>query len=886
MNVLRKCCFRSLRENKRRTAVTIIGVILATALITAVACMAVSLRASLVAYEREQNGDFHYLFTGVRAENLKYFENNRNIAKLGIAGEVGYAALEGSRNPDKPYLYIRALDERGIEAMSLKLKNGRMPQNGEEIVVGSHVRSNGGVEIKVGDTLSLDVGERISDGWELKQGNSYTYEEERLKTKMSGTYRVVGIIERPNYFIEQRMAPGYSAFTYLEDPGAAEELELYVTYSDWGLRHAETVTAGLLGVPEELYRTYCDGGILTEAEETQLKQIADAAMENYWLIKWLRFNFSSSILNMLYSMAFLAVVIIIVTSVFCIRNSFFISLTEKMKLYGRLASVGTTSRQQKKIVYYEAGFIGLVGIPLGIASGLLAAWVLVKIVGELVKVALGYGLVFGVSLPALALAAVLSAVTVFFSAARSAKRAAKVSPISAIRGNDTVKRGRRKLRCPKLIGRCFGVGGVIAYKNLKRARVKYRTTVVSIVVSVAVFIGVSTFVDLMKTAAGVYYEDKPYQLRVTIEDEDACEKAALLAGAEGVRRSEIKRQGFVMADTEEIPFTEDYRELFGPDNPGKSRIMILSLGEAGYRSYCREVGVPVEQAGEKAIVYARYSSTEKIDGKYVVKEGEVAHYKPGDVIRGDDGNVAGSETAAGADGEGQADTESRPEQLTEIEVLCQTDRAPMVLSGVYTSRVYLIVSDEWMDEHSSGLAVMDTDLNVFLDCEDPDAIEDALEKEYGLMDYRFVNYEAEYRSERSMYLVVSIFLYGFIIVVALIGVTNIFNTVTTNMELRAPEFAMLRAVGMTGSEFRRMIWLEGVFYGGKALLIGIPLGLLISLGFHRALAEGVVKDFRFPAWGILTAAAAVFLLLFCIMRYSMGKINRRNIIETIQNENI
>lgn len=137
-----------------------------------------------------------------------------------------------------------------------------------------------------------------------------------------------------------------------------------------------------------------------------------------------------------------------------------------------------------------------------------------------------------------------------------------------------------------------------------------------------------------------------------------------------------------------------------------------------------------------------------------------------------------------------------------------------------------------------------------------------------------------------MLVVVAIFLYGFLTVVALIGITNVFNTVTTNMELRAPEFAMLRSVGMTGREFRRMIWLEGAFYGGEALCIGIPAGLLISLLFHRGFGVRFVVDFRIPWMGIVVSVAAVAILLYVIMHYSLGKINRRNIIDTIRNENI
>jgi len=188
--------------------------------------------------------------------------------------------------------------------------------------------------------------------------------------------------------------------------------------------------------------------------------------------------------------------------------------------------------------------------------------------------------------------------------------------------------------------------------------------------------------------------------------------------------------------------------------------------------------------------------------------------------------------------------------------------------------------DRWKDTGNGYYAY------VYIKCEDADGLEERIRSEMNLPHYSVDNHEAQYRSERSTQLVVSVFLYGFITVVALIGITNIFNTVTANMELRAPEFAMLKSVGMTSREFERMIWLEGVFYGGRALLLGIPIGVLISIGFHFALGEGIVTKFRFPWTGTFLSAAAVVLLLYAIMHYSMGKIKRKDMIETIQNENI
>lgn len=266
------------------------------------------------------------------------------------------------------------------------------------------------------------------------------------------------------------------------------------------------MTAGLMGISE----SECEAYFYGETDETG--GIADFVQKNRSLIRWQLLRFSGSIMNMLYSMAAVALVIIIVSAVFCIRNSFVISLTEKLRLYGMISSVGATGRQRRKMVYYEAMVLGAIGIPLGILSGVAATAIVVKFTGKLMENSLGVELVFVVSVPAIIVGALLSGITVFLSALRTAGRAARLTPIMAIRANDTVKRGRKNLKAPGAIGKIFGVGGMIAYKNLKRAKVKYRTTVVSIVVSVAVFISMTTFIHLGFTASTVYYKDFDYQI--------------------------------------------------------------------------------------------------------------------------------------------------------------------------------------------------------------------------------------------------------------------------------------------------------------------------------------------------------------------------------------
>ena len=173
---------------------------------------------------------------------------------------------------------------------------------------------------------------------------------------------------------------------------------------------------------------------------------------------------------------------------------------------------------------------------------------------------------------------------------------------------------------------------------------------------------------------------------------------------------------------------------------------------------------------------------------------------------------------------------------------------------------------------------------VCIDSKDSDKTEEDIKKING--DLRISNLDAQVREERSMALVVKIFLYGFITVITLIGVTNIFNSITSNMELRQKEFAMLKSIGMTRKEFSRMINLETIFYSVKALLYGVVLGLIGTFAIYKAFSVKVNENMYIPIIPIIISAIGVFVLVYAIMKYSLGKINKQNTIETIRNENI
>ena len=214
-----------------------------------------------------------------------------------------------------------------------------------------------------------------------------------------------------------------------------------------------------------------------------------------------------------------------------------------------------------------------------------------------------------------------------------------------------------------------------------------------------------------------------------------------------------------------------------------------------------------------------------------------------------------------------------------VSIAAVTEKKPF---GRDNYRNMLVMSEELAEQ----LFKADQPGEIYIEAKDADKLEQQLESDFDTQIAVIDNLNSSARQEKSFYMMFSIFLYGFITVISLIGVTNIFNTITTNMELRSREFATLRSVGMTKKEFSRMIRLESLFYGTKSLLFGIPLGIALSVLLHRAFTNGAEFQYSLPVGGIVIASAAVFVLITCIMRYSMNRINRQNIIETIRNENI
>lgn len=929
MNLMKTLTLKNLKLNRKRTIVTIVGIILATALLSALVTLVSSFQYSMIEYQKQKDGDFHVKFSNVKMSELSEFKNNRNIESTFETMGMGFAKLDGCKNEDKPYAYVMATDEAGFERGCFNLIEGRMAKNEDEIVIPRHLKTNGRIDIKVGDEITLDVGKRYDSNTEgvISENSAYENEAETLTDTVTKHYKVVGIMERPGYGMEDYSAAGYTFVTYSDELAAIDNgtkseaseadttLTVYSRYTKKALRNKDAVTADIIGVDEKLFAKANNSSVEMSAEESDrfLKEMENAKYDIYmngYLISYECVFPIDGSFKALFTVAAVVALIIILTSVYCIKNSFNISITEKIRQYGMLASVGATRRQIKSSVKTEAAMLGVVGIPVGTMSGILASFILVKVVNALSAGWLNFALSFHTSLPALILAVIMSIATIYFSATGSARRAAKVTPLEAIRNTKEIKIKSAKLKTPAIIGRIWGIGGVISYKNIKRNNKKYRTTVTSIVICSVTFIVISYFMSMAFSRVGMSYASVDYNIGINMsckKDLDIEKLSKLLSGIEGAE-DYLVGAGYDF-DVSKPEYTKEYGEycgqLYDDSEDVSQEFLITVLDDKSYDKYASDAGIKNAAAGAILVNKGTFDVYNENSSKYVKKEMELYKYKAGDTIEcgynvyddaSSDDNAAEGDTESSTD-----DNNNGIRKTVDVTIAGVTDKVPIGYEGYSNNTLYTLLfmnqkgfESLWADGKSGNeLKPGYATYSAYVVAENADDYQDTFEKEteenpeYSQISFYVSNLDKQMRDEKSLFTLLGVFAYGLIVVIALIGITNIINTLSTGMELRSREFATLRSIGMTDKQFAGMVRLESVFISVKALVIGVPLGILISYllcVMMNRMDDAIIYEPPYKA--IILCIVVVIMLIYAIMKLSMTKLRHNNIIETIKNENL
>lgn len=338
MNILNRLTQKNLKLNKKRTIVTIIGIILSVSLITAVFGMVACFRETLLKKAIKDNGYNHIIARG-NQDILDILKNNREIKKTMVVANLGYSYIN-SKNEYKPYLRLASVvNPSDFLDLPFNLKEGRFPANSQEVVISNSLITNGKVNLKIGDTINYKLGKRYACGSLVEE--DYLVKEikdiddkvicgkENLVKETELSLKIVGIIDRPNYEFESYSSPGYTSLTV-------------------NLNSDDLITYNILKTPKNYYQVFSS---LEESNKFKTLTL------NSEVLRYEAFKFSDGTYNMILTVAFVVTVIIMITSIYCIKNSFAISTLEKTKMFGHLISLGATKKQIKNIVLKEGFYL-------------------------------------------------------------------------------------------------------------------------------------------------------------------------------------------------------------------------------------------------------------------------------------------------------------------------------------------------------------------------------------------------------------------------------------------------------------------------------------------------------------------------------------------------
>ena len=849
MSILNRLTIKNLRLNKKRTIVTIIGIILSTALMVGIGLLFSSFQDLMIRDTIGYSGKYEANYSDVDLDKLN------NIKDKGFTyfyeKPIGFSKIESS-NEYKPYMYITGVNKEYFN--ELKLVDGSFPKNENEVVISNHVITNGGLNYKVGDIVTFKYGKRNIEG-NGTLANSEFVDGEFLTNEGTHTYKIVGIVERSNF--ENYSACGYTAFT-LDVNNDKGSVNLYVMFNK-------------------------NKKIIKQSEELAKRLNYDNDINyNSTLLALYGESTYGNVMTTMVSMMMIMLSLVSIGCIIVIYNSFAISVMERKKEFGLLSSIGATKRQLSHTVFFEAVVVGVIGIILGILGAYIGIGCVILIINNLISDILEYKLHLVTNPLFIIIPVIFMIVVIGLSAFIPSRRASKVSPIEAIRQNDDIKINKKKIRTSKLVNKLFGIEGEIALKNIKRNKKKYRVTIVSLFISIVLFISFSSYMNYTLNTASSVMGEVPYDYQISyFGDDPNNDKAALDKINEIVKSSDVKEYvsysvsnlSIIGNYTYSDEYLDFYKSAYGDDgikalnNLKYQYISIYILDDNSYNKYKKLIGID----NDSVILLNKFKGVSYGNNKRVNYNIPVIN----------NGNI--NIKICNFDNDEDVDTTKYCNK--NIDNIFVTNKSfDLIEEFSYMDDFKLIVNKKLYDSISDS-STHYTQFNIISDnTNNIDKLTKELDK-YSNVNY--TNIKEAMKQANNLILVVKILMYGFISLVTLIGVTSVFNTISTSMALRKREFAVLRSIGLTNRGFNKILFFESLFFGMKSLIFAIPVSIGITVLIHYALADMVsISTIIIPWKYIIISIVSVFVIVLLTMMYSTSKIKKHNIIEQIREENI
>ena len=942
MNIMNRLTWCSMVKNRTRTIVTAIGIALAAALFCAVTTMGASILSYLIDLQIAVGGDYHVSAVTLpqeEADAIRSREDVVSFAESQTLGMVNFYEQEMGLNSG----IVKACNQQYFETMPTVLKEGRLPKNSSELVIGEyllHTMEAKGYPTAIGSEVTLTVTPYVAS---MKQGDpgapTFT---------ITGT--IVGIHDMNSSVIAPGDRGGYSyIFTGLDED-----------------------------TPNPLYFDL----FLKAESPSKAKDLAAAVngSANYSLLQYYGVVEAGNVAFVIAGIMAAIIAIVMVGTIGLISNAFSVSVAQRTQEFGLLSSVGTTKKQLRRSVRFEAGMLCLMGIPLGVLLGFGAVVMLLNTAGDTVEsmvATMQSGVQIGVVANPVALlgAAGIAAVTVFLSSWIPSVKAAKITPIAAIRQESECQPDKKLAKTARKWWKPGKVSTNMAAKYYRTNRKKYRPIVITLSISVILFLSAMAVSSSLQTLSDsfdtdnfdfiVFFHNGDETLLNEIRNHESVAQSVLYDNGQiytlipDEYESEQRKDAF---DTLEDPYNKDVAITWK-----SSAADIYYLEDDAFRAFLQEQGIDPEpyfdQDNSLAAVfyqqwfYAGMTEEGYIDwidftfpplndavtelpvlpdapnvDDYVVTQIKAQGHQeaiamPGELNVLPDGRIVYRVSAQGCTlkphegGVYEMITEG-PEQIftflaveetieenyvvvryytydeetgsvgntviaetagsaNSVKIGAQLNGIPFGISNDASSVMHLtLLMPLSMREDSSGRFALSLRTNNYPATK---TFLESLAEDDSVMVYNDYLYE-QYQI-RQVSNLINLFAVAFVTVMTLISVTNIFNVVSTNILLRRRDIGMLRSLGMTNRAISAITAREYLSCGLRALGWSLPVGMVLMLGVKLLLANVANGGMEIPWWAVVAATASVFLVVGSSMLYALTRIRKDNPIDAIRMEN-
>lgn len=896
MNVLHKVTMQALRQNKTRTILTVIGVLLSVALFTAVTTFCSSLMDYLWRSYAMESGIAQINLPNMSEDACERIREDERVEMTGTLKSIGYSWIEGTDGP-YPYLFLCSMDDNAFEACQFYLTEGRLPRDASEAIVPIELLEQEGTEYGVGTELKLELGIRErGDGVPLWQyyHSSYNRETEcvdgEIFTRIGEmrTVTVTGVYQSGLFTRDM----GFNVITRDMEPVVEQyACDLFINLKDF----TDNYDAFFIEHKGEDWESW--GGTWINYD------ILGLYGESMW----------NNVRLAIQVIAGLAIFLVSVGAVILIYSAFSISIGERTKQFGLLSSVGASRRQIRRMVLLEAAMIAVIGIPAGIVFGMAVVGAVIAMFGDVFSKmeAMTYEVEFRFCVEgwAIAAASAFAAVTILISVWIPAKRAGRVTAIEAIRQNQDISDRGKPVKVSFLTRKLFGMEGVLAKKYYKRDKRKYRVTVMSMSISVMLVISVSGLNRFIK-------DNLDGEQTANCDVSCSVDYELLNQGfLEEIRRLETVTDAAATVEVARYLHKDETKVTpYYTERPERNYLYRVYLDDATYERIAADYhlgaftkdadgtmpGIAVNLVKGTAYIadengkQNRVSYTEKwiyddVTEIALVPEvtneaefGEAFAYPPNDEwIQDENGEwvVRRYFTANYMDMIGYKDY--TPETIM---IGAMLEDFPFGIDNASVLQIVYPMSSYEVKEELAGRAQID-----FLTPNSEAMIAEVcelLKEKYGIVynESAFLDYQGKEKQADKNILVVKVCSWGFLVLISLVAAVNVFNTISTNILMRKRDLAMLVSIGMSEKQKRKMLHFECLTCVVKAWVIGAAMAVLILFGMEQVFTAYMLFAEMIPWKEALVSAVGVAAIVGVTIRYSLKRMEKEELMEVLRRE--